>query len=444
MNTITKEKLIESAKAFYFNEGTRHYTDEEYDKGVELYYGGDENLLRTEIDLGDYEYSPKERKANSLVSKVRINSDKFEDSLKRLQSEGGIITPKYDGCFIASEYNKKGELVLITTKSGRVQNGKLAKYVPNRIDPSLGISHILCEGVVDLKHGLGGLSRQKANGLVNSKHRSDEVKDLLSLVVFGFEFHDGVKNPDRILTTFDRFFENNNYPKLVKANIGYGDNPIRSTNELSEDYLIDGFVSVSENGDINAVKFYFKTSQKTKVIGIEYKETPKLGYSAVLNIDPVELDGTTIRSVSTNGVGTLMDQKCGIGAVVEVVLSGSTIPKINKVLKESEVYTDGAFSCGCGTEIEIKDDNVYGNTLKCPNPSCIVRGEKIDLEEYTPEHSLAELLVVDRYKSKENEQDKVSIFNFLKDKKYKSILNIYEKYMSSMQLEILSLHLHSI
>ena len=104
-------------------------------------------------------------------------------------------------------------------------------------------------------------------------------------------------------------------------------------------------------------------SAEVKVISITPQTSRTGRISPVAELVPTKLSGVTIKRVTVHHYNMVKTKKIGSGAIVEIVRSGLVIPKIERVIKESEVQLPD--NCpSCGTKLLWESDH-----LNCPNKS---------------------------------------------------------------------------
>lgn len=106
--------------------------------------------------------------------------------------------------------------------------------------------------------------------------------------------------------------------------------------------------------------------RETTVNNIDWSTSSMSKYTPVLEIEPVEIDGTTISRVTANSIEWLMSMKCGIGSRITITKSGGVIPKVVTVLLKSEDYNVPKICRDCGSELEV-----VGAHLFCTNNTCM-------------------------------------------------------------------------
>lgn len=150
------------------------------------------------------------------------------------------------------------------------------------------------------------------------------------------------------------------------------------------DYPTDGVVAEVTNEEVKkymgstAHHYRWQIAYKTKgetaitiVEGIKWQVGRTGNITPVLEICPVSLSGATIRRVTAHNAGLILKKKIGINAEVEVIRSGEVIPKLEKVIKESDqiVIPDKCPSCSSVL--------VWSNDfLKCNNDLCKAKIEQ--------------------------------------------------------------------
>ena len=97
-----------------------------------------------------------------------------------------------------------------------------------------------------------------------------------------------------------------------------------------------------------AIKQRSKTKETTiKSINWQTKRTGRV--TPVLEVEPIELSGATVRRVTAHHAGNVKTLKLGKGAVISVERSGEVIPKIVSVVKTASMtqISETCASCGC-------------------------------------------------------------------------------------------------
>ncbi len=85
----------------------------------------------------------------------------------------------------------------------------------------------------------------------------------------------------------------------------------------------------------------------------------------VLEVEPVNLSGATIRRVTAHNAGLVREKKLGPGAQIEIIRSGEVIPKLERVISPAATVELPQHCPACKTPLTWSND-----FLKCPNPTC--------------------------------------------------------------------------
>ena len=139
--------------------------------------------------------------------------------------------------------------------------------------------------------------------------------------------------------------------KLVET--GAFDNEMRIIRNLTPEYPTDGVVlevedlTIRELMGCNARYDRWRVAWKenkdgvtTTVINISYRIGKKSGKEvAVLEVQPITVNGVTIRSVNGFNRSYILKNGIGIGATIEVGLAGDIIPSIFTVITKSTVLS---------------------------------------------------------------------------------------------------------
>ncbi|MFH1415543.1 MAG: NAD-dependent DNA ligase LigA [Elusimicrobiota bacterium] len=149
------------------------------------------------------------------------------------------------------------------------------------------------------------------------------------------------------------------------------------------DYEIDGTVikvnSFTEQDRLGAtsknprwaIAFKFEAKKGISVInGVEYSVGRTGVITPVAKVDPVQVGGVTITSVTLHNFDQVEKLDAAIGDRVEIERGGDVIPKINGVIRKSE--SPGKIlppqNCpSCGHPVRKDPDGVY---IRCINLSC--------------------------------------------------------------------------
>lgn len=328
---------------------------------------------------------------------------------------------KYDGSSIVGYYDvTTGDCIRVVTAGGsnRTSDGidwtyKFKRYFPNT--KGSGICAIQAECLVALEHGYGETSRQKGNGLVNSKYLENEVDALCNIRAF-------------------RYFQDENYPPLdfyktmmndipqvrnMAGDIKFASAWVMTYQEIMNlgpevvnkdiwstptgTFLVDGIVAYSQSGVcMQALKYKDAgRGETTEVLGIKWNDQSKKGkdsWSANAIINPVTVRGSVINKPSVGSISKMVKSGVSKGARVTVILANSTIPMIDEVPQAGNLDFEWP-TCNCGYKMSDKD--IFGALLKCGNPNCTERFTRmvgyLNTCTSAADIDLNKLLVIDRF-----------------------------------------------
>jgi DNA ligase (NAD+) len=143
------------------------------------------------------------------------------------------------------------------------------------------------------------------------------------------------------------------------------------------DYPLDGLVAevmdIRLRMHMGATSHHYrwqiaiKTKGATAVTTVE-RITWQVGRTGnvtpVMEVQPINLSGATIKRVTAHNAGMVAKQQIGPGAEIEIIRSGEVIPKLEKVIVPSRTVDLPETCPSCNTELVWQND-----FLKCPNRS---------------------------------------------------------------------------
>ena len=427
--------LIDCAKKYWIDSVPTGMRDDEFDR-LELQAAQEDGFF-----VRDYVYQTYlkgTRSKNAYIEKIKkfkVNGPMYNAFLESEKELGVSLyyTLKYDGSSIAIYIDPKtGHPKRIVTVGnlniddyGVDQTWKLMRFVPQEFPT--GIVAVQCEALVDTRSLPEGIdpqrARQKANGLINSIDRDADVLSMLTLRAYRYYTEDSpegcaIRNSD-YKSVLEKF------PTIVSpidGRIMFAPAQVWSLQDLARDpnycetditststgtFTNDGWVLYNKQGICQRALKFSGAGQgelvKTIVKSIQWNDqTPKGkdSWSANVIIDPsVVVKGCNIRKPSAGSVSKLVKKNITPGAEVSIIMANSTIPMVGDVYKPG----NGDFMwpvCSCGYPLSDKD--IYGSLLKCGNPMCTKRIER--MREYLASISnlldidLNKLLVLDRFK----------------------------------------------
>lgn len=362
-----KHQVIEAFRAHELGE-TLTLSDKLYDEKLKL-------IKENDSDFNIYEFQPNTADEDGYIPHRSGMEDLEKEYLHDIPSkwcyeEGYHKLPKWDGSSIVIYYTlgKLDRIVSMSDKDmGVDQTEKFKSFVPHLVDKS--ISFIRCECLIDVR--IDDNARGKANGLVNSRYLQEEVDDKATLVAFcAHDLSGKMMSYDDFVRLVPKwgFVRINGIPKFMRSPEVQDlqlDHGVASYDDgkVNIKFSVDGIVYY---GELFAYKYDYINSALTKVTSINWYETNREGFFPTVSVEPVELDGAAIRNPSSNGVPNMIRMGVGVGATVEVIRSGLTIPKIINVVTPKEFEFPKCPHCG----YQMSEDDLYGSLLKCGNPDC--------------------------------------------------------------------------
>lgn len=441
--------LIEACKKYYIDSVPTGMSDAEFD-ALERQALEEDNFSGRDYVFNTY--AEGKRTQNRLIEKVikeKVVGMPMIQAMENMENRLGkklYWDLKYDGSSIAGYIDPtNGKIKNVVTVGnlnldnfGIDQTSKLGKFFP--IFPA-GIAAIQCEAVIDV----GRLenperARQKANGLINSKYRDEEVNSLLTLIGYRYYF-ENPKHPNANIDYRNMLYNGfgivrsssiDNHLMFAPAQSwtldelramppGFTETDITTTNMGT--FLNDGWVAYDEHGVCQgALKFAGAGSgdniQTSTVKSIQWNDQVSKGkdsWSANVIIDPITLHDVEVKKPSAGSVAKLINKNITPGATVSIILANSTIPMVGDVIKPG----NGDYMwpvCSCGYKLGPVD--VYGSLLKCGNPFCSERLGRMtsyvgSLTDIHKDLDLGKLLVIDRFKWENTEVSIDKLLDFV-------------------------------
>lgn len=450
--------LIEACKRYYVDSLPTGLSDDEYDL-LEA------QALEEGFSVRDYVFErwmKGKKTMNHYITKFKkqkVVGCSMLDAMQKVDPNHELYwNLKYDGSSIAIYLDGEGHpqnIVTVgnlnTTSLGVDQTWKLLGHLPTQFPKD--IMAIQCEALIDTERwkGQAERSRQKANGLINSKDMADEVDNYLILVAYRYYLKDGSVMSDyreELGKIPVKTSEKDGHIMFAPATTW----TLKELEEIGEEgytetdltktplgtFLNDGWVAYSKDGVCQgALKFSGagKGDITTTVRGIQWNDqTPKGkdSWSANVLIDPVLVRGVEIKKPSAGSVGKLVKERITKGAEVTIILANSTIPMVGQTVKAG----GGDYqwpTCSCGYQLSEKD--VYGSLLKCGNPLCSQRVSRMKkyLESLPSLDSLdlGPFLVIDRFKWEGKGVNVKALLEFVKGNDEKGFYNYLESPMTT-------------
>lgn len=468
--------LIQACRNYYIDSKPTGMTDEEYDI-LEIRAAQEDGFFVRDYIFKTYLKGAKTK--NHFIEKIKkhkVDGCSMLEAIKAKEKEIGervYCDLKYDGSSIAIylDPNTGKPLRIVTVGNlniddfGVDQTWKLMSFLPNRFP--LGISAIQCEALIDIDR-LDDIdpdkARQKANGLINStkEEAQYEVNNLLTLRAYRYypdifssvtEIVENGKEMDyrKVLSKFETVKSPIDGHILFAPADTFTVEELEKYPDYTETYktktstgyfLNDGWVLYSKSGKcLGALKFSGAGTEteaiKTTVRDIQWNNQVSKGkdsWSANVIIDPVTVRGCTVKKPSAGSVSKLVKKNITPGAEVSIILANSTIPMVGEVYKKG----DGNFNwpkCSCGYQMSEKD--IYASLLKCGNPYCTERLNRmrnyINTLKTITELNLNKLLVIDRFKW---EMTTINLENLLKLVEGNDTMGYYQYLKSFLKTDL--------
>lgn len=360
-----KDRLVELAN-LYYNGLPTEISDKEYDE------------LEAEVQRESPGFNVKEHITyNSNVVKCKhlypfVNPPKTKYNAgtnlsDKVVSKNATLVPKYDGSSIRAYY-RDGQLVNIISRADEVtgvnQTEKLRKKVIETV-PNW-VKFVDYELLVSMDD-FGENSRQKANGLINSKYLDDDVEKYAFAAPFYVNEHEGRSYKDRMLKVVqDRFGGGLPYEFDRTALENFSIDRVKIGGKL---FPIDGIVCYGDDESpvVNKIfKFYYIESQTTTVKYIQWNRSNFGFYIPKVILEPITISGKFVKQAAGGSVDTIFAKKICKGAKVNVILAGLTIPQVTNVVEVPEVQDYTIDKCwDCGSELSYTSTGYV-----CTNPNC--------------------------------------------------------------------------
>lgn len=327
-------------------------------------------------------------------------------SLKKLKYDAGQLIPwlkkhlitllllmaKIDGISYVATY-VDGVLVKGATKgrkggTGKDITAKLRHILPTRLPRPLtmdirGELTLTGDSFIAL-----GFKNRRVGTVGMIKREGTTVEDLKHITAYAYQIKLGhmadASVSDQLLELKSLGF---NLPEFM-PNVVVSEIPESEIEKQLADILLkwrssashdmDGLVLCSMDYQVEDVELpeqmvSFKVNQDAipaTVTGIEWGISKNGRMTPVVQITPLEIDGSTVRQATGYNAQWLLDRGVGVGASVGIIKSGEIIPKI------TEIYTPATVDLpkicpSCGMELTMN-----GVDLACDNDECGAVGVK--------------------------------------------------------------------
>lgn len=409
MDIFELETKYLKAKEYYYN-GEPTMSDDEFDDLESILKSMDSDVVNM-VGTADRRFKHQHLSPMSSLDKIQANLD-GSLPMEQIASwfskfpKGTVFeaTPKYDGMAINVIY-RKGNLERCITRGDKSQGkdatSKLMRKIPLWIDSEYDVE-VRGEIVIPYKtfdekylnHPDENIRKYKnpRNFVAGVVNRDETNEDLLNEVCFmavEARIHDGDYEYPEETNSFlwtrgfnkkDHFFLNFSFTEETFQSVY---DQMKKYREVDSPFQLDGFV-VKASEDLRkemgesghhpnwavAIKFPPKEATTT-IVGLKYRVGTTGEIIPGIELEGVDLDGSTIRNTAGFNMGYIIKEGLFPGAKVAIVKSGDIIPIIARVIKP---VFEGKIPemCPCGKGPAILD----GIHLMCGAEECEVKALK--------------------------------------------------------------------
>jgi DNA ligase (NAD+) len=388
MNQKELESYIKKCQEAYYNDDPI-IDDKDFDElwdELETKYPDSELLV--EVGETSWDGFNKEKHIMSMCSQQKAGTiAAFEKWVNKNNIEDYIVEYKCDGISLSLQY-EDGKFIRALTRG----NGIVGDDISANVRKMQGFNNLLKENVsggfraeivmthktFDTKYkDTAKNPRNITSGL--SKRKDGEGCEDLTLIYYDCQLkekdlEDEFDKLDYLIYLFDGFVVYSMKTSDANEIIRFRNKIMGMRDEI--DYDIDGLVIKDNIIDLEDMKrsrpkkqiaFKFETEKAhTKLIDVEWSESGA-NYTPVGIVEPVELNGTTVKRASLANLALISELGLKIGDIVEISKRGEIIPKIEQVVEVSGSGTPiiPPNHCYCGASL-VSD----GTFLTCPNKDC--------------------------------------------------------------------------
>ena len=380
------DKIFE-LEQLYFEAKTAYYTGEPIMSDDE--FDALEKELKTLGSSAPYNVGANDRKAKYSHPSPMLSLSKFQatldgtpptaDAINWMKSTGAKIfeaTPKYDGN-AANLIYKDGKLHQALSRG----NGTKGRDITDKIKHCIN-TEIPFQGTVEVRGeiviNINTFNKKYAKDFKNARNyvagvlnRDENPASVIADLVF---IPVEARQDAALYLDLSDFLQSWNFHKVYKNNVTpetfeFVFNKMTEYREEISEYQLDGFViktpvefreQLGENDHhpewAVAIKFPPKEAI-TKIVGIEWNWGKTGEATPVAIMEPVDLDGTTVKRATMFNYGYVVTKRVTPGAVVSIAKSGDIIPQIQKVITPSGFpFVEIPNTCTCGAKTVVVDD----------------------------------------------------------------------------------------
>jgi len=400
-----EEQYLKAKIAYY--DGNPFLTDAEFDVLEEFLKGKNSKVInQVGSKRKDFDFPhPSRMRSLSKIQMSQTESSKdykieefikWYDKRKKIVGASTLLaSAKFDGNAINIIY-RGGILSNILTRgdgnTGKDITKRLKSYLPEEIHSTIKLTNtdvleIRAEVVIDLNLFNSKYAKDFANarnyigGVLGADEEDLNKTSELKIMPIHYILNGNHIEPNNFSnnpvfhTNNSIFFEIDRYAQTIK---------LFEEIRLKYNYQLDGVViSFSEQyrkklGENEhepewavAIKF-IPPEAITTVTDIEWNVSKNGELIPTVLLEPVFLDGSTIRRVSGYNAGYIVNKKIGKNAKLSIAKAGEIIPEVQKVIISSSNTNQLVTNCpACSSETEFDGIHLY-----CTNEDCIGKKAK--------------------------------------------------------------------
>ena len=388
-----EERYLKAKEAYY--SGSPILTDDEFDRLEEVLKSMSSDVVNM-VGSTDRNYKHQHLSPMLSLNKAQAALDGTPPTIQMndwfsLFPSGTVFeaTPKYDGNAVNLIY-RKGKFEKAITRGdklkGRDVTSKLIRKVPLWLEGVNEDVEVRGEAVMEVSTFVRKYSHFKnprnfIAGCLNRDDIDESTLDNITFMALEVRIHDGgyeyPENTQAWLSNHGFNKKHSHFITFTASDFEKAYSGMKSYREDHSPFQLDGFVvkapeamrlQYGENGHsplwAMAVKFPPKEAV-TKVIGIKWNMGTTGEITPVVEFEPIDLDGSTVRNASAFNAGNILSSGLFPGAEVVVAKSGDIIPQVMRVIKPC---FDGVLptSCPCGKS----GTSIQGIHLYCASENC--------------------------------------------------------------------------
>ena len=374
--------LNDACKSYYTGDNESTLTDSQYDKHLkellELEAKAGYRLAESPTIRVGYQEDGDKIKHYSPILSLKDTKD-IDELLYFLGDKEGVLSWKLDGVSIVLYY-QNGILERAVSRGDGImgkditRNVMLINCIPKTIDlkNTVIVRGEGCISVADfdtIKQTPDGEKyrnpRNLASGLINSQGTRDSLLKYVTFIVHSLVFINGFGRKLDAKTELFSYLSDlgfNVVPHITVANYTLRNEIDKFTSDVPEfPYPVDGLVltlndlayaqSLGSTARFPRDSMAFKwedTTAVTKVRGVKWSVSQTGLITPVLVMDPVELEGTTVRQASLHNLRMFEELDIGMDDKVEVFKANKIIPEIKDNLTRSGTETYPKICPVCG------------------------------------------------------------------------------------------------